>query len=76
MNEVLKILGLTKVKDTLVGKLSGGEQKRLSVGVELLTNPSVMFFDEPTRLERKKFNIKIIQKHVETVIESNYIMKL
>uniref|UniRef100_A0A1B0FY32 Uncharacterized protein n=1 Tax=Phlebotomus papatasi TaxID=29031 RepID=A0A1B0FY32_PHLPP len=45
---VLNILGLDKNSDTRVDDLSGGECKRLSIGVELLTNPPVMFLDEPT----------------------------
>lgn len=50
VREVLDTLGLTEKQLTQVRYLSGGEKKRLSIGVELITNPPIMFFDEPTRL--------------------------
>lgn len=43
------MLKLQKCVDTYVEKLSGGEKKRLSIATELLRNPPIMFFDEPTR---------------------------
>ncbi|CAB9497231.1 Putative white-brown complex homolog protein 30 [Seminavis robusta] len=46
-------LGLTKSADTIVGDtkvrgLSGGERKRLSIAVEMISSPSLLFLDEPT----------------------------
>uniref|UniRef100_A0A1B6F7Y9 ABC transporter domain-containing protein n=1 Tax=Cuerna arida TaxID=1464854 RepID=A0A1B6F7Y9_9HEMI len=48
VDEILELLILKKEQKTQVRYLSGGEKKRLSIGVELITNPPVMFFDEPT----------------------------
>ena len=45
---VLKELDLTKHADTRVDKLSGGQRKRASVALELLTGPSLLILDEPT----------------------------
>jgi len=52
-DEVIKMLGLEKCKNTRVGGdvirgVSGGEKKRTSIALELITDPSVLFLDEPT----------------------------
>lgn len=46
-------LGLTACRDSIIGNsakrgVSGGERKRVSIGQELLINPSLLFLDEPT----------------------------
>ena len=46
--EVLSDLDLTHRKDVQISGLSGGQQKRVSIGVELLTRPGLFFLDEPT----------------------------
>ncbi len=47
VEEVMKIFGLTPVKDSLVSKLSGGQRKRLSIAMEFISNPSLFILDEP-----------------------------
>ncbi|OIN82518.1 ATP-binding cassette domain-containing protein [Mycobacterium malmoense] len=46
--QVLEELELTRHADTRVDKLSGGQRKRASVALELLTGPSLLILDEPT----------------------------
>lgn len=52
INEVivntLEQIKLSHVRNTLVSRLSGGQRKRVSIGVELLADPKLFFLDEPT----------------------------
>uniref|UniRef100_A0A8C1STP8 ATP-binding cassette, sub-family G (WHITE), member 2c n=1 Tax=Cyprinus carpio TaxID=7962 RepID=A0A8C1STP8_CYPCA len=53
VDSVIQELGLKDCADTKIGTMflrgiSGGEKKRCSIGMELITSPSLMFLDEPT----------------------------
>ena len=53
VEQCIEELGLTGCKNTIIGGvlrrgLSGGEKKRVSIGLEIIYNPSVLFLDEPT----------------------------
>ena len=48
IEEVMEDLDLAHRRDTTISRLSGGQQKRVSIGVELITKPGLFFLDEPT----------------------------
>ena len=48
ISEVMDVSGLAEHRNISVGKLSGGQRKRVSIAVELITKPSVIYLDEPT----------------------------
>lgn len=53
VQDMIEILGLQQCANTIVGDsnyrgLSGGEKKRVNIGIELIQNPNLLFLDEPT----------------------------
>jgi ABC transport system ATP-binding/permease protein len=48
VGEVLDELSMTKHAETRIDRLSGGQKKRVNIGMELLTQPTLLFLDEPT----------------------------
>lgn len=53
-DDVMADLGLTRVAKSIVAgvnnnHISGGEKKRVNIGLELMSKPSVLLLDEPTR---------------------------
>jgi ABC-2 type transport system ATP-binding protein len=48
VDEVIDLVGLAAKADTRVKKLSGGQQRRLDLGLGIIGNPELLFLDEPT----------------------------
>jgi ABC-type multidrug transport system ATPase subunit len=53
VEDVIQELGISKIADSQIGipgqrGISGGEKRRVSIGKELVTSPSLLFLDEPT----------------------------
>ena len=62
--ELLQMMGLTERADERVKKYSGGMKRRLSIAMALVSNPQVLFLDEPT-LGLDPQSRRAIWEHIE-----------
>ena len=80
VNSVIETLGLTHVRHNFVSNLSGGQRKRVSIGCELLTRPSLMFLDEPTSgldpstEEKLMLHFRRMSEQGQTVVLTTHIL--
>ena len=75
VNHLLDQLGISECADTMIGSamikgISGGQRKRASVGVEIITQPSLLFLDEPTS-GLDSFSAHSLVKLLKTVAGDN-----
>ena len=77
--DVLSRLGLEEVADDRAGTLSGGWQRRLSIAMALVTDPHILFLDEPTLgldvLARRELwgVIRSLRGRVTVVLTTHYL---
>ena len=80
INGVMRSLGLSESRNQRISKLSGGQRKRVSVGMELISRPELIFADEPTSgldpaLERSlTMTLKKLAGQGRAVVVTTHIM--
>lgn len=79
IRELTESLGLSAVLDKRAGKLSGGYQRRLSIAMALISEPKILFLDEPTLgldvLARRDLweNIRSLKGNVTIILTTHYM---
>lgn len=80
LTSLMRICALDNVQDTEVNKLSGGQQKRLSIASAIVHQPQLIFLDEPTAAldprSRKEIHkmIKEIKSEGKTIVLTSHDM--
>jgi ABC-2 type transport system ATP-binding protein len=80
VDEVIELVGLREKADVKVKKLSGGQQRRLDIGLGIIGNPLLLFLDEPTTgldpaARRKTWELirALASKGTTVVLSSHYM---
>lgn len=77
--EMLKTFGIVDKAVTKASKLSGGQQRRLSIAMALITRPEILFLDEPTLgldvLARRELwrTVEKLKGHVTIILTTHYM---
>jgi ABC transport system ATP-binding/permease protein len=61
VHETMRVLELSERADLVIAQLSGGQRKRVSLGIELLSKPALLFVDEPTAGQDPRTEMKMMQ---------------
>eukprot|EP00523_Entomoneis_sp_CCMP467_P015765 CAMPEP_0168778046 /NCGR_PEP_ID=MMETSP0725-20121227/6888_1 /TAXON_ID=265536 /ORGANISM="Amphiprora sp., Strain CCMP467" /LENGTH=556 /DNA_ID=CAMNT_0008827819 /DNA_START=82 /DNA_END=1753 /DNA_ORIENTATION=+ len=72
-DEIIKKLGLEVCADTSAARLSGGQRRRLSVGIALVKQPRVVFLDEPTTGLDAASAMKVMQGLIEVAKDEGLV---
>lgn len=80
IDEIVKRLGLETVINKKAGKLSGGYKRRLSIAMALITEPEILFLDEPTLgldviARRELWDIIMMLKGKITIVLTTHYME-
>ena len=59
--EALELVGMNKFKTTSIGNLSGGQLQRVLIARSIISNPSVLVFDEPLSYVDKTFEAQFYE---------------
>eukprot|EP00128_Syssomonas_multiformis_P010869 Colp12_sorted_trinity150504_noHs@28162 len=76
VEDTLLMLGLARVRDSLIGNelvrgISGGQRKRVNVGIEVVADPKVIFLDEPTSGLDATSSLTVLQSLKELAVCRN-----
>ena len=77
VEEVLRLLGMSRLKNKSMGMLSGGEKQRVFLGRAIVSNPDILFLDEPGTYVDHEFEsemydmLKNLNQHMAIVLVSH-----